>query len=45
MDKEQLTDYIKWLLSEVEESDGDTLTKKQVIKLLDSIIGEMYSRC
>ncbi len=45
MDKEQLTDYIKWILSDVEKSEGDTLTKKQVIKLLESIIGEMYSRC
>ena len=43
MDKESLTDYIKWLLSQVDDTEGDRIDKKEVRTMLLSIIGEMYS--
>lgn len=43
MNKEKLTDYIKWLLSELEEISGDDVSKVTVKTMLLSIIGEMYS--
>lgn len=43
MDKEKLTEYIKWLLSQLEEIDSDDIDKVTVKTMLLSIIGEMYS--
>lgn len=43
MDKENLTDYIKWLLSQLEEISSDDIDKDTVKTMLLSIIGEMYS--
>lgn len=43
MDKEKLTDYIKWLLSQLEEMSSDDIDKATVKTMLLSIIGEMYS--
>ena len=43
MDKESLTDYIKWLLSQVDETQGDLIEKETVRTMFLSIIGEMYS--
>lgn len=43
MDKENLTDYIKWLLSQLEEISSDDIDKGTVKTMLLSIIGEMYS--
>ena len=43
MDKEQLTDYIKWLLCQLEEIASDDIDKGVVKIMLLSIIGEMYS--
>ena len=43
MDKEKLTDYIKWLLSLLEEIASDDIDKSMVKTMLLSIIGEMYS--
>ena len=43
MDKENLTDYIKWLLSLLEEIASDDIDKSMVKTMLLSIIGEMYS--
>ena len=43
MDKEALTDFIKWLLSQVDDTEGDRIDKKEVRTMLLSIIGEMYS--
>lgn len=44
MDKEKLTDYIKWLLSQLEEISSNDIDKGTVKTMLLSIIGEMYSR-
>lgn len=41
--KEELTDYIKWLLSDIDKIEGDTVDKKDVKFMLRSIVGEMYS--
>ena len=43
MDKEKLTDYIKWLLSQLEETSRTDINKSEVKTMLLSIIGEMYS--
>lgn len=43
MDKEKLTDYIKWLLYLLEEIASDDIDKSMVKTMLLSIIGEMYS--
>ena len=42
MDKERLTDYIKWLLSQLEETQRAEIDKGEVRTILLSIIGEMY---
>ena len=44
MDKEALTEYIKWLLSQLDDIESDDIDKGTVKTLLLSIIGEMYSR-
>lgn len=44
MDKEKLTEYIKWLLSQLDEISSDDIDKGTVRTMLLSIIGEMYSR-
>lgn len=43
MDKEKLTEYIKWILSQVDEIDSNDIEKGTVKTMLLSIIGEMYS--
>lgn len=43
MDKEALTEYIKWLLAQVDETQGDLIEKETVRTMFLSIIGEMYS--
>lgn len=43
MDKEKLTDYIKWLLSQIDEIASDEIDKSTVKIMLLSIIGEMYT--
>jgi uncharacterized protein YutE (UPF0331/DUF86 family) len=43
MDKEKLTEYIKWILSQVDEIDSNDIEKSTVKTMLLSIIGEMYS--
>ena len=43
MDKENLTEYIKWLLSQLDEIDSDDIDKGTVKTLLLYIIGEMYT--
>lgn len=42
MDKEKITDYIKWLLSQIDEITSDSLDKGMVRMILLSVIGEMY---
>lgn len=44
MDKEKLTEYIKWLLSQLDEISGDYIDNGRVRTMLLSIIGEMYSK-
>jgi hypothetical protein len=43
MDKERLTEYIKWLLSQLDEIDSNDIDKGTVKTMLKSIIGEMYT--
>ena len=43
MDKENLTDYIKWLLSQLDEITKNDIDKGTVKTMLLSIIGEMYT--
>ena len=43
MEKEQITDYIKWLLSELDEITSESVDKTTVKTMLLSIIGEMYT--
>ena len=43
MDKEKLTEYIKWILSQVDEIDSNDIERGTVKIMLLSIIGEMYS--
>ncbi len=43
MDKEKLTDYIKWLLFQLEETSRTDINKSEVKTMLLSIIGEMYA--
>lgn len=43
MDKEKLTDYIKWLLSQLDEITSNDIDKDTVKTMLLSIIGEMYT--
>ena len=42
MDKESLTDYIKWLLTELDGIQSDVIDKETVRIMILSIIGEMY---
>lgn len=42
-DKEKLTDYIQWLLSQLDEISSDTIDKDTVKGMLLSIVGEMYT--
>lgn len=42
MDKEALTEYIKWLMSGLD--DTEYIDKKAMKTMLLSIIGEMYSQ-
>jgi hypothetical protein len=43
MNKEKLTDYIKWLLSQLDKEVSDDVSKHTVKTMLLSIIGEIYS--
>jgi hypothetical protein len=43
VDKEKMTDYIKWLLSQLDEISSDDIEKSTVKIMLFSIIGKMYS--
>ena len=43
MDKEKLTEYIKWLLSQLDEINSNDIDKDTVKTMLLSIIGEMYT--
>ena len=43
MDKESLTDYIKWLLSQLDEIVSNDIDKETVKIMLFSIVGKMYS--
>lgn len=43
MEKEKLIDYIKWLLSQLDEISSDAIGKETVRTMLLSIIGEMYT--
>lgn len=43
MDREKLTNYIKWLLTQIDEIVSDDIDKGTVKTMLLSIIGEMYS--
>lgn len=43
MDKENLTEYIKWLLSQLDEINSNDVDKGTVKTMLLSIIGEMYT--
>lgn len=43
MDKENLIDYIKWLLSQLDEIKSDDIDKGTVKTLLLSIIGEVVT--
>ena len=43
MDKQNLAEYIRWLLSQLGEIDRDIVDKETVKTMLLSIIGEMYS--
>lgn len=42
-DKENLTEYIKWILSQLDEIDGDVVEKKIAKTMILSILGEMYT--
>lgn len=42
MDKENLTNYIKWLLSQLDGISSDIIDKKTVKIMLLSVVGEMY---
>lgn len=42
MNKEKLTDYIKWLLSQLDEISSEDIDKITVRTMLLSIIGKMY---
>lgn len=41
--KEKLTDYIKWLISQLEEISSEDIDKGTVKTMLLSIVGELYS--
>ena len=43
MDKENLTEYIKWLLYQLDEINSDDIDKGTVKTMLLSIIGELYT--
>lgn len=43
MDKEALTEYIKWLLSQIEDIESTVIDKETIKIMLLSVIGEMYS--
>lgn len=43
MDKEKITDYINWLMSQIDEIASDEIDKGTVKTILLSIIGKMYS--
>ncbi len=42
MNKEELTDYIKWLLSQLDEISSEDIDKGTARTMLLSIIGKMY---
>lgn len=44
VDKEKLTEYIKWLISQLDEISSDDIDKGTVRTMLLSIIGEIYSK-
>lgn len=44
MDKDDLVDYIKWLISELDKTDGEYIDKKEARIMLLAIIGKMYTR-
>lgn len=41
--KEKLIDYIKWLLSQLDEISSDAIGEETVKIMLLSIVGEMYT--
>jgi len=43
MDKAQITEYIKWLLSQLDEITSDEIDKGTVKTMLLSVIGEIYT--
>ena len=43
MDKAQITEYIKWLLSQIDEITSDEIDKGTVKNMLLSVIGEIYT--
>ncbi len=43
MDKAQITEYIKWLLSQLDETTSDEIDKGTVKTMLLSVIGEIYT--
>ena len=43
MDKAQITEYIKWLLSQLDEIASDEIDKGTVKTMLLSVIGEIYT--
>ena len=43
MDKAQITEYIKWLLSQIDEITSDEIDKGTVKTMLLSVIGEIYT--
>ena len=43
MEKERMTDYIKWLLSELDKIPSESIDKTEVKTMLLSIIGELYT--
>jgi len=42
MDKENIVEYIKWLISQLDEKYCSVVEKNEVKKMLLSIIGELY---
>ncbi len=43
MDKEKITEYITWLLSQLDEIASDEIDKGTVKTMLLSVIGEIYT--
>lgn len=42
VDRDDLVDYIKWLLDNLNNINGNNVDKREVKTMLLSIIGEMY---